>query len=124
MTPPNDSLLPCREALLPCPFCGSKPVYITESDPKPPHGLRAWIKCPQCRQSQVCSDWYDGDLGTMDASWQTRISHPSASQAAMVEEMEDEKPCTQDGISDLVCDAIDRCIAVVRKHTQPKGECQ
>lgn len=38
----------------------------------PPFGIRMWIKCPQCKQSQVCSDWYDGDLGTMEASWNSR----------------------------------------------------
>jgi hypothetical protein len=59
-------------ALKPCPFCGHKPEYKTEQQSKPPFGIRVWIKCPQCRKAQVCSDWYGGDLGNMEASWNTR----------------------------------------------------
>lgn len=59
-------------ALKPCPFCGAKPEYKTESDATHPFITRVWIRCPQCRQSSVCSDWYNGDLGTMEASWDTR----------------------------------------------------
>jgi len=40
----------------------------------PPHNSRAWIKCPRCRQAQVCSDWYGGDLGTTEACWNKRFS--------------------------------------------------
>lgn len=61
--------------LKPCPFCGCAPVYKTESDPMPPHNMRVWIKCPQCRQSSVCTDWYDGDLGTTEAAWEKRYEY-------------------------------------------------
>lgn len=60
--------------LLSCPFCGTKPTYTTELQDVPPYGIRAWIKCPQCKQAQVCSDWYGGDLGTTEASWNKRIN--------------------------------------------------
>jgi len=56
-----------------CPFCNAPAKFSTEQLDVPPFGMRAWIKCPQCRQSQVCSDWYNGDLGTMEASWNTRV---------------------------------------------------
>jgi len=51
--------------LKPCPFCGTQPEYTTE-------GQTAWIKCPQCHQSKICSNWYDGDLGLMEACWNKR----------------------------------------------------
>ena len=63
--------------LKPCPFCGYQPHYKTETDPMPPHAQRVWIKCTQCRQSQVCSDWYGGDLGTTEACWNKRFDEPN-----------------------------------------------
>lgn len=73
--------------LLPCPFCGTRPVYKCETDSRPPFTTRSWIKCPQCRQAQVCSDWYSGDMGTTEASWNTRITHkePEDMRTALVE---------------------------------------
>lgn len=55
--------------LKPCPFCGASPKYKIEGLGGK---LTVWIKCQQCRQSSVCSDWYGGDLGTMEAAWNTR----------------------------------------------------
>ena len=51
----------------PCPFCGTQPIYTGGG------GHAAEIRCPQCRQAQVKSDWYGGDLGTMEASWNIRV---------------------------------------------------
>ena len=68
MTTGTDS----ETTLLPCPSCGAAAKFSTESQSEIPFKIRAWIKCPQCRQSQVYSDWYNGDLGTMEASWNTR----------------------------------------------------
>jgi len=47
-----------------CPFCGSKPIYGGYPDVS--------IQCKQCRQSIVKASWYKGDMGTMEASWNTR----------------------------------------------------
>lgn len=53
------------EKLRECPFCGEKPYYGGYPDTQ--------IRCEQCKQSLVKANWYGGDLGTMEASWNKRI---------------------------------------------------
>lgn len=54
--------------LLPCPFCASQPYYGGYPDIR--------IECLQCKQSIVKVSWYNGDLGTMEAAWNTRAPDP------------------------------------------------
>ena len=51
--------------LKPCPFCGETPYSGGFPDYR--------IECLKCHQSIVKAAWFDGDLGTMEASWNTRI---------------------------------------------------
>ena len=51
--------------LKPCPFCGSAPKYEHVK------GV-LWLRCSQCFVG-IDPQWYDGDLGTVEASWNTRI---------------------------------------------------
>ncbi len=59
--------------LKPCPFCEAAPIYQAQFDPSPPYSSRVRLTCPQCRQSSVCSDWYDGNLGAVEAAWNKRF---------------------------------------------------
>lgn len=58
-----------------CPFCGAKPYYGGFPDVR--------IECQQCKQSMIKASWYEGDLGTMEASWQKR--HESAKTPVRVD---------------------------------------
>ena len=66
-----------NDKLLGCPFCGVSVEHKTERNPQYPFNLCTWIKCTQCRQAQICSDWYNGDLGCMEAAWNRRVDHPN-----------------------------------------------
>jgi len=51
--------------LKPCPFCGSMPEYTHDQ-----HG-RSWLRCKRCFIG-IDPQWYGGDLGVTEASWNTR----------------------------------------------------
>lgn len=53
--------------LKPCPFCGGRATYENEVEKGP-----IWLRCAQCRVG-IDPQWYDGDLGVVEASWNTRF---------------------------------------------------
>lgn len=53
-----------------CPFCGSKPLYEHDA------AGRLWLRCSQCFVG-IDPQWYGGDLGTVEASWNKRVRQPS-----------------------------------------------
>lgn len=60
------------DELKPCPFCGTKPGFVSDG------GFNAVISCPKCRQAKVESRWYDGDLGVTEICWNTRAPDATA----------------------------------------------
>lgn len=65
-------------ALKLCPFCGAHPIHETLGSGA---RLNVKIRCPQCRQASVESDWYGGDLGTTEASWNKRVLDEAMDQS-------------------------------------------
>lgn len=91
-----------NEKLLPCPFCGTQPIYGGYPDVQ--------ISCPQCRQSIVKAIWYGNDLGTTEAAWNTRKSPTKVSLEKCAEAVTDlwmvHSSCSED-IAKAVLDAAD-----------------
>lgn len=64
INPVMGRIMKTAKHLKPCPFCGSDPHYGGFPDVR--------IECKKCKQAIVKAAWYDGNLGTTEAAWNTR----------------------------------------------------
>lgn len=69
----TDELKACK--LLSCPFCGHSPEYHSDLTG------RKWLRCKSCFCG-VDPQWYRGDLGAVEAAWNTRHERAIPEDAA------------------------------------------